>query len=197
LLSFDDLKDEAVRYISENESRNINSFNSVDGLFYFHDRNNQLKLIFIEFKTFSDTENNNFSLNQECSNNEHCCYVDIIEKLEEEKSKNNNMVKNEIKKNLRLKAFESLYSVFPYLIDKFSHIGNLSERDKMGLKYFLYNAPKAFYVVFNDFTENNEFSRRIYNNEDYFNITKMSKYPYDIVKTLNDRQFMSFIEEKI
>ncbi|MDR2624011.1 MAG: hypothetical protein LBC39_05515 [Methanobrevibacter sp.] len=166
IFSCDDLKTKANSWLNKDNVNNINQNSSVDGIYYFYEEN-RFKLIFIEFKGF---------------------FKEDLEDLEK--------VKRDIKQSLKLKPLESLFCIFPHLVDEFCSEWNYSNDEKYELMLVIYNCPKAYFFVFKDFNKDGIFSEHIKSKYDFFEIKRLSKHPFDIVETLTPDTFCEFMKNK-
>lgn len=127
---------------------------------------NKLKLLFVEFKHIS----------------------------KDDKKDLDNMIKK-CKKDLKIKPLESLNCVLPHLIDRFCQNEKYCGKEKEFVSY-LYSCPKAYICVINDSSPNKLFSQHLMENQDIFDIERLSKHPFDKVETMNPNKFKEFLKIK-
>lgn len=140
---------------------------SVDALYYFFTPENELKLIFVEFKHISSEEKNKYE-----------------EKLD--------IFRNELK----IKPLESLSCIFPHLIDKYCKENNLTIEENKLLKSFLFKCPKAYYCVIKDSAQTNDDHAHAILNQDLVDIKRLSKYPFNPVDLMTPKGFEEYIKFK-
>jgi len=97
------------------------------------------------------------------------------------------------KGELKLKSLETLVCIIPHLIDRYCTNNNCTEKELFSLYL---NCPIAYICVFEDSSPNNLFSNHLKENNDIFDIERLSKHPFDYVKTMSPIEFKKYISLK-
>ncbi|MDR0911774.1 MAG: hypothetical protein LBM96_04125 [Methanobrevibacter sp.] len=171
LLSGDDLKKNAIKWNNKNNTNNTNNTNKINDF-------SSVDGIF----PFYDNDGTLKLLFIEFKH----ILVDN-ESFQEKREK--------FKKDLKLKPLETLNCVLPHLIDRFCNNPEFNKKEKELISY-LFNCPKAYICVINYTTKNKLFSNNIREDQDVFDIKKLSKHPFDCVKIMNPNEFIKYMELK-
>ncbi|KAF5048046.1 hypothetical protein DSECCO2_454150 [anaerobic digester metagenome] len=146
----------------------INLHSSVDGLNYFYNTDQHFNLALIEFKFV-------------CNG----IFAKGIGRLKKKDSDLRKLKQQNIKLRLKIKALETVFSVLPHFIEKYDTTGN-----KDIIIEQLINSPKIFIFV-TDYVNKTRGHRDI--KGDYFDLDRLSPYPFGKIRTSTVKSFEIFI----
>ncbi len=161
MYSFDDINIKKVRKKLKKDNKYTCDHSSVDGIFYGYDEDDEFYLLFVEFKHIASEKEKYCTLKTEFSN------------------------------DLKLKALESLYCVFPHLIDLYCQNNS---QNIYKLREFLFNCKKQYYCVIKDWCSTENTNTQAMLETDFSSINRLYDYPFDVVKIMTPVTFKEFIE---
>ena len=107
------------------------------------------------------------------------------------KNRGKNKLKKITKPSLKLKAFESLFCVLPHLIRQYC-----GEDKVNSIQSQLVNVPKYYLCVLKDRGNVNMNNEHVIASEDFFDMERLSKYPFTKSIVISPKTFKTFMEKK-
>jgi len=149
-----------------------NDHSSVDGICYYLE-DEIFNLVLVEFK--------------------HICAIFLSDSLDENLdplnihiNKNNNLTKKNIKMKLKLKPLETIFCILPHLIKKFA---DSNEQDEINEQLICSQKTYIFVMDYPDNPTRNHIALR----SDYFDLDKLSPYPFHKVFASTQEGFETYV----